>query len=303
MSQSSRGQARYEARWFWALVAPTLIGFVLFVLGPMVASLWLSFTKFNVVEPPVFVGLQNYLYLLKDDPTFWPSLRVTAVYCALFVPLQLIVSLAVALLLNRDVRGRGIFRTIYFLPTILPASASSIIWLWMFSPRGGLLNSLLARVGIEGPAWVYSSTWALPSLVIITLWPFGTSMLVFLAALQAIPAQLFEAAAVDGANARQRFVSITLPSLAPTIFFNLVMSLIGAMKVFDQAFIVGMGGAGVGGPGRATLFMVLNIYQQGFGYFHMGLASAMAWMLFVVIMLLTMASFAIRRRYSDEEAG
>jgi multiple sugar transport system permease protein len=290
-----------DRRWFWLLVSPTLVGFIALVLGPMLASLWLSFTKFNVVEPPVFVGLRNYLYLFQDDPTFWPSLRVTLIYAALFVPSQIVVALTVALALNQNVPGRGAFRTIYFLPSILPAASSGIIWLWMFSPRGGLLNTLLAKVGIEGPAWVYSSTWALPTLVVITLWPFGASMLVFLAALQSIPRHLYEAASIDGANAAQRFRAVTLPGIAPAISFNVIMGLIGALKVFDQAFIVGMGGPGVGGPGRSTLFMVLNIYQQGFGYFHMGLASAMAWVLFLIILCLTLISFLVRRAYSAEE--
>ena len=290
-----------DRRWFWILVSPTLIGFLALVLGPMLASLWLSFTKFNVVEPPVFIGLKNYFYLFQHDPTFWPSLRVTLVYAMLFVPSQIVIALGVALALNQNVPGKSFFRTVYFLPTILPAAASGIIWLWIFSPRGGLLNTLLERVGIEGPAWIYSSTWALPTLVVITLWPFGTAMLVFLAALQSIPRDLYEAASIDGAGAFHRFRAVTIPGLAPAIFFNVIMGLIGALKVFDQAFIVGMGGPGIGGPGRSTLFMVLNIYQQGFAYFHMGLASAMAWILFLIIMVLTLLSFLVHRAYGTEE--
>lgn len=292
----------YERRWFWLLASPSLIGFALLTAGPMLVSLYLSFTKYDMVNPSVFIGLRNYSYLLFDEPTFWISLRVTLIYTVMVVPLTLGTAMIVALLLNMKVRGIGVYRTIYFLPSILPATASGIIWVWIFNPRSGLLNGMLAAIGLEGPAWIHSTTWALPSLVIMGAWGFGGAMLIFLAGLQGIPRSLYESAELDGASLPQRFAYITLPSMSPVIFFNLVMGIIGAMKVFDQAFVFGLAGPGTaGGPGRATLFYVLNLYQKAFQYFHMGLASAMAWILFVLILALTILNFVVRRLWVFEE--
>lgn len=278
------------------MIGPAFAGFMILTAGPMIVSFYLSFTKFNMVDPVEFIGFKNYIYLVKNDPTFWISLKVTFVYAACLVPLNLAVSLAVALMLNMKIRGIGLYRTIYFLPSILPAVASGIIWVWIFNPRYGLLNHLLEKIGIEGPAWIHSTTWALPALIIMAVWAFGGTMLIFLAGLQGVPRVLYEAAEIDGAGLWHKFRNVTLPSISPVIFFNLVMGVIGAMKVFDQAFVFGMTGPGVaGGPGRATLFFVLNLYTKAFSYFHMGLASAMAWILFVLILILTAINFIARR--------
>ena len=294
--------ARAESLWFCVMAGPALLGFFLFALGPMAYSFYLSLTRYNVVDPPAFIGLQNYVYLMTQDPAFWPSVKVTAIYAGASVPLSLIISLAAALLLNARIRLRGTFRTLFFLPSLLPAVASGVLWVWIFDPRFGLLNALLERVGIQGPAWTQSTTWALPALIIMGLWGFGGAMVIFLAALQGVPAALYEAAEVDGANSVQRFRHVTMPQISPVLFFNLVMGFIGAMKVFDSAYVFGAtSGAGPGGPARATLFYVLNLYQKSFNYFHMGLGSAMAWLLFLAIVLLTLVNFLLGRRWVHVE--
>ncbi|MEI7634269.1 MAG: sugar ABC transporter permease [bacterium] len=286
---------RHETLWFWTLVTPALAGFLILTAGPMLASLYLSFTKYDAVSPPQFIGLRNYLFLFQFEPTFWISLKVTLLYALMYVPLNLCSALLAALLLDLRVRAIGFYRTVYFLPAILPATASAIIWIWIFNPKYGILNRMLAAAGIEGPAWLNSTTWALPALVIMAAWSFGGTMLIFLAGLQGIPRALYESAEIDGAGAFRRFTAITMPMLSPVIFFNLVMSVIGAMKVFDQAFVFGLAGPGVvGGPARATLFYVLNLYDTAFTYFHMGLASAMAWFLFFLILVLTLLNFSLK---------
>ena len=293
---------RKQTLWFFALTGPALVGFAVFTLGPMLYSLYLSFTKYNLVQPPQFIGWGNYTYLLTHDAAFWPAVQVTAIYAAVSVPLSLIVALATALLLNRPVRGQGLFRTIYFLPALLPATASGVVWVWIFDPHFGLLNSLLRRVGIDGPAWTQSTTWALPALIIMGLWGFGGAMIIFLAGLQEVPRSLYEAAELDGANGWQKFRFVTLPQLSPVVFFNVVMGVIGAMKMSDSAYVFGStGGAGPGGPARATLFYVLNLYQKAFNYFHMGLGAAMAWLLFFVIVALTALNFWLGKKWVHTE--
>jgi multiple sugar transport system permease protein len=280
------------------MVAPAVFGFVVLSLGPMLASAWLSLTRYDVVTPAQFIGLDNYLYLMTEDPAFWPSVKVTLVYAAVSVPLGLVLSLSIALLLNRRVRLLGTFRTIYFLPSLLPATASGVVWVYIFHPNQGLLNRLLARAGIQGPAWTQSVDWALPALIIMSLWSFGGAMVIFLAGLQDVPRSLYEAAELDGAGTFQRFRHVTFPVLSPVVFFNLVMGLIGALKAFDSAYVFGMTSSGVpGGPARATLFYVLNLYLKAFNYFHMGLASAMAWLLFTAILLLTWLNFRLAKRW------
>jgi multiple sugar transport system permease protein len=280
------------------MVAPALAGFLCFSLGPMVASAYLSMTQYDVVSPPRFVGLDNYAYLTTQDPAFWPSVKVTLIYAAVSVPLGLLISLAVAMLLNRRVRFVGTFRTIYFLPSLLPATASTVVWVYLFHPNQGLLNRLLAQAGVQGPAWTQSVDWALPALIIMGLWGFGGAMVIFLAALQDVPRSLYEAAELDGAGRLHQFRHVTIPVISPVIFFNLTMGLIGAFKAFDQAYVFGMTSGGVpGGPARATLFYVLNLYLKAFNYFHMGLASAMAWLLFAAIVLLTWLNFRLARRW------
>lgn len=291
-------KARTEVVWFWLFVGPAVIGFLLFALVPMVWSLYLSLCRYDVIHAPEFIGLSNYFYLLQNDPAFWPSVKVTAVFAVVNVPASLISALAVAILLNQKVFLQGMFRTVFFLPSILPAAASTAVFVFIFDPDNGLLNSVLAEVGIIGPAWLTSSEWALPTLILISLWGFGSAMLIFLGSLQGVSQELHEAAAMDGAGIWSRFRNVTLPQVSPVIFFNLVMGVIGALKVFDLAFAFGAAqGKEPGGPARATLFYVLNLYDKGFNYFHMGLASAMAWILFIVVVALTAFNFWAAKKW------
>jgi multiple sugar transport system permease protein len=282
------------------MIAPVTVGLLLFTIGPMITSLFLSFTNYDVVSAPRYVGTANYEYLLTADPSFWVSVKVTALYAFASVPLGLFAALAVAMLLNLEIPFRGAFRTLYYLPTLLPATASGVLWAWIFHPTDGALNRLLLASGVHGPAWTQSPSWALPALIIMSVWGYGGAMVVFLAGLQDTPRMLHEAASLDGANGWRRFWVVTWPALTPTVFFNLTMGLIGAMKAFDQAFAFGQSGPGIGGPARATLFYVLNLYTKAFGHFHMGLASAMAWILFAVIGGLTALNFWLSRRWVHE---
>jgi len=280
------------------MMTPAILGFLIFSAGPMLSSLYLSFTKYDVVSPPQWIGLSNYFYLLRHDPAFWPSVKVTAIFATVSVPLSLITALLIAILLNQRIFARNVFRTIFFLPTLLPATASGVVWVWIFDPNRGLLNHALAAVGIRGPAWMQSTTWALPALIIMSIWGFGGAMIIFLAGLQEVPPQLYEAAELDGAGTWRKFYHVTLPMISPVLFFNLVMGIIGALKAFDLAFVTSTAaGAGPGGPARATLFYTLNLYQKSFNYFHMGLGSAMAWMLFAAILVLTAVNFVLGKRW------
>lgn len=283
---------------FWLFAGPALLGFVAFSLWPMLYSLWLSFCQYEVIAPPRFIGLRNYLYLFQHDAAFWPSVRVTLIFTAVQVPLAIIAALAFALLLHQPVRARGFWRAIYFMPSILPQAAYAVIFGYIFQGDGGLLNCLLALAGIEGLAWTMSTTWALPVLIAMSLWAFGYPMVIFLAGLQNVPRELHEAAHIDGAGAWARFRHITLPLISPVLFFNLIMGVIAALKVFDLAYAFSITqNLPPGGPARATLFYGLNLYQQAFGFFHMGLASAMAWLLFLFVMVVTAVNFRFSRRW------
>ena len=290
---------RAETFWFWLFAGPAVAGFVAFSLWPMLDSLWLSFCQYEVISPPHFIGVQNYAYLFWHDPSFWPSVKVTLVFTVVQVPLAIVAALALALLLNQPVRGRGFWRAVYFLPSILPQAVFAVVFGYIFQADGGLLNRLLALAGLPGTAWTTSPTWALPVLITVSLWGFGYPMVIFLGGLQNVSRELYEAAHIDGADAWMRFRHITLPLISPVIFFNVVMGVIGALKVFDlaYAFSVAQAQPAPGGPARATLFYGLNLYQQAFGYFHMGLASAMAWLLFAVILVITVINFRLGRRW------
>ena len=269
----------------YLFILPWLLGLVIFILGPIIASFYFSLTNFEVVKPPVFVGVENYGRLIRD-PLFWQALKVTCIYVVLSTPLGLLLSFAIALLMNQKVRFVSLWRTIFYLPTLVPVIASTMLWLWIFNPQFGLLNTLLRYIGIEGPLWLGHSQWALPSLIIMSLWTVGGPMLIYLAGLQGIPTDLYEAADVDGAGGWAKFRAITIPMMTPVIFFNLVMNMILAFQVFTQAFIMTEGG-----PRYATLFYVLYLYQNAFKFFRMGYAAALAWVLFIVILILTALVF------------
>lgn len=275
-------RARREALEGYIFILPWLVGLVAFVVGPIVASLYLSFTDYQVVKPPSFTGLTNYKRLVGDD-LFWQALKVTAIYVVVTTPLQLCLSFAVALLMNQKVRLLGLWRTIYYIPNLVPTIAVAMLWLWVLNPQFGLLNTLLRYVGIQGPLWLSSSRWALVSLIIMSLWSaVGAPMLIYLAGLQGISSDLYEAVACDGGGGWAKFRYITVPMMTPVIFFNLVMSMIASFQIFSGPYLVTGGG-----PANATLFYVLYIYQNAFQYFQMGYASALAWVLFVIILAVT----------------
>lgn len=290
---------RREALTFYLLISPWLIGFLVFVLGPMLASLYFSFTEWNLLKPPTWIGVRNYVRM-ANDPLIAQAFKVTTIFTLVYVPLELIGGLGLALLMNQKVRGMRGFRTMFYLPSVVSGVAYVVLWMWIFHPRAGLLNTILGFIGIDGPTWLASPDWALPAIVIMSLWGLGRTMVIYLAGLQGIPQQLYESAALDGANSWRQFWSITLPLLTPTIFFNLILSIIATSQSFTQAFV-----ATNGGPLDSTLFYVLYLYRQAFQNFRMGYASAMAWVLFVVILALTLLVIRSARSwvYYDGEQG
>lgn len=270
-----------EACWGYFLISPWLVGFVVFVAGPMLYSIYLSLSMYNLMMPPRWAGLFNYQYM-ANDPLVWQSLKVTAIYTFVGVPMRVILALAIAILLNQKVRMMPLFRTIYYLPSVVSGVAVAILWMWILSPEYGLLNSLLAKVGIMGPRWLMDQRWALLAMIVMSLWGVGGNMVIFLAALQGVPQHLYEAADVEGASRWQKTWHVTVPSISPSTFFVLVMSIIGSFQVFTQGYVMTRGG-----PNNSTLFYVLYLYQQAFELLRMGYASALAWLLFVIIMACT----------------
>lgn len=281
MARPRPAYARREAMEGYLFILPWLLGLLIFVVGPICASFYLSFTGYEIVRPPAWVGLRNYEQLLGDR-LFWQALKVSTLYVLTSVPLGLILSFSVALLMNQRVYFIGLWRTVYYIPSLVPVIASTMLWLWIFNPEFGLLNMGLRMVGIEGPLWLGHSRWALPSLILMSLWTVGAPMLIYLAGLQGIPTDLYEAADIDGAGVWPKFLNITVPMMTPVIFFNLVINMIAAFQVFVQPYIMTQGG-----PRYATLFYVLHLYQNAFQFFRMGYASALAWVLFAVILVLT----------------
>ena len=276
----------------YAFIAPWLIGFCLFTAFPFIASIYLSFTRYNVVSPPSWVGTANYRMLFTADPLFWKALQVTLYYALMAIPLGIVAGVALALLLNLEVKGMSVFRTIFFLPSIVPSVASSVVFIWILNPQTGLINGLLRNFGILGPAWLQDTAWAPRSLVMMSLWGVGGSMVIYLAGLKEIPTHLYEAAMIDGATAFHRMRHITLPMLTPVIFFNLVMGIIGTFQFFTEAYIMTQGG-----PEDSTLFYALYLFQRAWRYLDMGYASAMAWILFFVIMTVTGVVYRSQKRW------
>ncbi len=273
-------------------ISPWLVGFLVFTAGPFFSSIWLSFNSYDIVSSPRWVGAANYTTLLHDDPMFWSSLWVTVRYALVSVPLGIFAGVGIALLLNLKVKGQAVFRTIFYLPSIVPTVANVVVFMWILNPEIGLVNGILRRIGIEGPAWLNDATWAPWSLVLMSVWGIGGSMVIYLAGLQDIPAHLYEAATIDGASAFQRMRRITLPLLTPVIFFNLVMGIIGAFQYFTEAFIMTRGG-----PEGSTSFYALYLFQRAWNYLDMGYACAMAWVVFVIVMVITGLVFRSQKRW------
>lgn len=282
-------KTRHEALIFYICVAPWLLGFLFFTAGPMIASLILSFTNWDILTAPQFVGLANYVQAFNADPSVSQALKVTLTFTIFQVPLRLLTALFLAMLLNEATRGVSFFRTAFYLPSIVSSVAAAVLFTWIFNPAYGPINGLLGLFGIQGPTWFQDPDYALWGLIIMSPWGVGGEILIFLAGLKGIPKSLYEAAEIDGAGMLPRFFKITLPMLSPTLFFNLVMAIIGSFQTFDTAYVISSAHAGTpGDPLKSTLFFMIYIYQNAFGKQAMGYASALAWILFVIIMLLTL---------------
>jgi len=279
-------------------ISPWILGFILFTGGPVVASFVLSFFEWRMIEPPRWVGLENYVTMITADPLFTKSLVVTVNYVVVSVPLQIAFALALAVLVNQKVRLVGVWRTIFYMPSVVSGVAVSVLWVWLLNPEYGLVNDILSFFGITGPDWLTSERYALPALIGISLWNVGGAMVIFLAGLQGIPSELIEAAELDGAEGLTRFRYVTLPLLSPVTFFNLVLAVIGGVQTFTQAFVMTQGG-----PLNATLLYALYLYQNAFAFLKMGYAAALAWFMFIIILVITLIQFRLARTWVYYEAG
>jgi len=276
-----------------AFISPWMVGFAVFIAIPVGLSLYYSFCDYALTSPdrqPLWIGLDNYRQMMHDE-LFWKSLGNTLYYAALALPAGLIVSLGLALLLNAEIRGQTIYRAIIFLPSLVPAIAAAMIWLWMYNSRLGLLNYLLGKIGISGPDWLGESL-AMPALALMSLWSVGNTVIIFLAGLQDVPRELLEAAQIDGAGPWRRLSAVILPALTPVIFYNLIVGIIGAFSILTVPFTMTQGG-----PNNATYFYTMFSYDQAFRYLHMGYAGALAWVQLVVILLLTAIAFLSARKW------
>lgn len=291
-----QGRRPWRRRWGFLLgylfIGPWLISFILFDALPIVSGFYHSFTKWNAMGEAEWVGVNNFVEAVNRDSLFWKSVSNTLYYIGASVPLGIILAFGLALMLNASIRGQGAYRTIYYLPSVVPTVASVIVWIFIFETRRGILNWGLELVGLPPVRWLSSPDWAMPALIIMSLWGFGATMIIFLAGLQSIPTELYEAAEVDGAHVLHRLVRITIPLMTPTIFFTLVMNLVGAFQAFNNAFIMT-----AGGPNNATLLYMLHLYTNAFSYFRMGYASALAVMLFVVVFGVTVIVYRTSDRW------
>jgi multiple sugar transport system permease protein len=277
--------------------SPWIVGLLVFNVYPILASLYYSLTDYDLINAPRFIGLGNYADLFLRDPLFVTALANTVFFAAASIILGTIVDVGIALLLNARVRGIGIYRTIFFLPSVVPFVAGVMVWLWMLNPQFGFVNNLLGLVNIAGPAWFQDPAWSKPALVLLGIWTSGQAIIIYLAAMQDVPRSLYEAAEIDGAGPLRRVINITLPMITPAFLFNVVIGIIGAFQYFTQAFIAGGTGSGAGSstgiaagaPQDSTLFVVLHLYNNAFGYLRMGYASAIAWVLTAIILAITLA--------------
>ena len=280
--KTGRLQAR-RTRQFFLYIAPWLVGFLLVTVFPMMYSLVLSFTDSSIGKIGNFVGLKNYIHAFTGDRLFYTAIKNMVRYAAMFVPLALLFALGIAMILNQKIRGRGLFRVCFYVPSICAGVAVTLLWGWMLSPSFGLVNYYLSFLGIQGPGWLSDMKWAMFSIVLTNLWTQGNMIVIFLAGLQDIPEHLYESARIDGANWWNRFRHVTLPMLSPTLFFNLVLTLISALQMFNQVYILTEGG-----PVDATYVYMLHVYNNAFRYGRMGVASTLSWLLLVFIFVVTM---------------
>lgn len=303
-------RALRETAVFYAMIVPWLVGFIGLTVIPMGMAVYYSLCDYDVIQPPLFIGLANFKELFHD-PLFFTSLWNTVYYTGMSVPLCLVGGLLLAILLNQEIRMRNLFRTIYYLPSVLPIVATIYLWRWIFNPSGGLLNHLLGYLGVDTSnlLWIYGPATAKPSLALMSLWGVGGGMVIYLAALQGVPAQLYESAHLDGAGRFARFRHITVPMISPVIFFNLITNTIGSLQTFAQVFILTKGTGGTyGAPLNSTLMYLLYLYQKAFDEFRMGYGSAMAWVLFLIILALTLLNLLVGKHWvfyqdQDEKGG
>ena len=296
LPRATSARRRSAARDIWQqngaaylFLLPWFAGFVFFTAGPALASLYLSFTDFDLLRAPVWRGFKNYIYMFGSDARFWTALKVTFTYVFLEVPLKLAFALAIATALNRGIAGAGLYRALFYVPSLMGGSvAIAILWKELFQGDGAVNRILMFATGIQGPSWISNPDTAIFTLVALAVWQFGSPMVIFLAGLRQIPKELYEAAEIDGASKSAQFIKITMPLLAPVIFFNLVLQTIEAFKAFTPAFIIS---GGEGGPVDSTLFYTLYLYKEAFGNFRMGYAAALAWVLLVIIGIFTAMSF------------
>ena len=286
-----RALARGDMKWTAVFISPWVIGFGVFLAFPVVASLFYSMCDYSVLSKPVFIGAGNYIDLMDDD-VFWISLKNTIVFAVFALPLGMLTSLGLAALLHACTIGRATFRAIFFLPSLVPVVANAIVWMWMFNGEYGLLNYGLSLVGQQGPNWLQDPRWAMTALVFMGIWGVGQSIVIFLASFQEVPVEMYEAAELDGATLLQKFWRVTIPLISPVIFFQFITGIIGVLQVFAMPYIIT-----AGGPARATLFYSMYLYDNAFRYLKMGYACAMAWILFIIILLLTWMAVTVSRKY------
>ena len=298
LSPEMRAKKRERRDQFLGLsfISPWLFGMLVFTLYPILASFYFSFCDYRVLSAPKWVGMRNYVELFQDKEYFHQSLINTA-YMFIELPMALALSLAIALLLNMKLRGMAFFRTLYYIPSVVPTVASSVLWLWLLNPENGLINKTLASVGIPVSSWLNDPNWAKPAFITMDLWAVGGGMIIYLAALQGVPQQLYEAAELDGATSWDKLKNVTLPAISPVIFFNLILGVIGTFQYFTQAFVMTGANGTVGGPANSTLFYALYLYQNAFQYFRMGTACAMAWILFLLTLLASWVVFKTSARW------
>jgi multiple sugar transport system permease protein len=297
---SRRFRITEETRAGWIAISPWLIGFLIFTLGPVLASVYFSLTRYDVISSPQWVGLDNYRQLLTNDDRFIRSIRNTLIYAALYVPLHVISALLVATLLNQARHFTGIFRTIYYLPAITPMVATAYLWVWILNPNDGLVNRVLRALSLPAPAWTVDPFWTKPTIVISQLWILGGAMIIFLAGLRGIPQSYYEAAMLDGAGVWRRFRDVTLPMLSGVTFFVTTVSMINALQVFTQGYVMFDRD---GGPQESALFAIMYLFKRAFEFFQMGYASAIAWLLFLIILSVTLVQFKLSKRWVYYEAG
>lgn len=297
--QKLSGMRRREAVWCYVFMTPAILGLLLFAIGPMIASLYLSFTSYDMLSSPEFTGLRNYTKLLSDK-LFQKSLSVTMIYALITVPGTMIAGLVAAILLNTKIPTISFFRSAYYLPSVIGGVAVARVWQMLYNPEHGLFNIILGWFGIDGPGWLTDESWALPSLMFMGIWSFGATMLIYLAGLQSIPKDLYEAAEVDGASKLRQHWYITIPMLSNVTFFNLVIGIIGALQVFAEPFVLTNG---TGNPNNATLLLPLYLYRTAFTYLEMGYASAIAWVVFAITLVLTALVFRSLPMWVHSEAG